>query len=211
MSSETKAITGVVDMKITAGGLAAWQACVCNAPAPTPQSIRPRCKWRDGPVRRTDFYAPDRMIPISVTGAHGGAGTTTVARLLHARDTGTRWPQFGEEGVPPRVLLVARTHATGLTAVSQALARYCAAGQGPSLAGIVLVPDTPGRLPKPLKRRIALLESAAMVHRLPWVSGWRLTETAHDPRIAEELRAFAERAALTRTPAIQKGVQPCNG
>jgi hypothetical protein len=163
--------------------------------------------WRDASVRAADFRDPARVLPVTVTGAHGGAGTTTVARLLGARDAGRHWPQPGEEKYPPRILLVARTHAAGLMAVSQVLARYFASGRsrGPYLTGIVLVPDAPGRIPKPLKRRITVLESATMIHRLPWVAAWRLTENTADPRIAESLRAFAERASLTTTPALSEG------
>jgi hypothetical protein len=92
-------------------------------------------------------------------------------------------------------------------AVSQALAGYHARehSSGPYLAGIVLVPDAPGRIPKPLRRRITVLESAVMVHRLPWVAAWRLTDNTTDARIAESLRAFAERASLTTTPALLEG------
>lgn len=164
-------------------------------------------RWPDASVRAADFRDPVRGLPVTVTGAHGGAGTTTIARLLKACDAGRHWPPQGEEKYPPRVLLVARTHAAGLMAVSQALAGYHARehSSGPYLAGIVLVPDAPGRIPKPLRRRITVLESAVMVHRLPWVAAWRLTDNTTDARIAESLRAFAERASLTTTPALLEG------
>jgi hypothetical protein len=165
--------------------------------------------WRDAPVRAADFRDPGT--PVSVVGAHGGAGTSTVARLLGANDVGRRWPD-GVGELPPRVLLVARTHAAGLMAVSQALAGYCASVDhryGPFLAGVVLVPDAPGRLPKPLRRRIKVLESATVVHRLPWVAEWRLSATASDREVAGRLRAFAEQAALALTPALLEG-ESCN-
>ena len=172
-----------------------------SSTAPTRQPPQTSA-WFDAPVRSADFHS----LPITVTGAHGGAGTTTVARLLGARDAGRHWPQQGEEKYPPRVLLVARTHAAGLMSVSQALAGYHASEHrdGPFLTGVVLVPDAPGRLPKLLKRRIAVIESAVMVHQMPWVAGWRLTENIADPRITNALRAFAERAALAVTPAMHE-------
>jgi hypothetical protein len=162
-------------------------------------------RWSKKSVKASD---PVQAPAVTVTGAHGGAGTTTVARLLGARDAGRHWPRPREEQYPPRVLLVARTHAAGLMAVSQVLAGYCASkhpDDGPYLAGIVLVPDAPGRIPKPLRRRITVLESAVMVHRLPWVAAWRLTDNTTDPRIAERLRAFVIRANPTTTSALLEG------
>jgi hypothetical protein len=146
-------------------------------------------------------------VPVSVAGAHGGAGATTVARLINATDLGRRWPRPGD-GHPPRVLVVARTHAAGLMAASQILARYCAGGcpEGTYLAGFVLVPDAPGRLPKPLTRRVTILASATMVYRLPWVPDWRLCEITPDPastaRLAGSLRRFTEQAAMASTPSL---------
>jgi hypothetical protein len=130
-----------------------------------------------------------------------------VARLLNAVDAGRHWPEPGD-GCPPRVVLTARTSAAGLMAASRALAGYCMnadSGAG-YLAGFVLVPDAPGRLPKPLARRVMILASAARVYRLPWVRAWRLDEVTPDPRnawpLAASLRSFAEHAALTTGPAM---------
>jgi len=173
---------------------------------PGPETVHStRRKWPAAPVRASDFRDPAQFIPVSVTGVHGGAGTTTVARLLHAADLGRRWPGRDDDS-PRRVLLVARTHAAGLMAASQALAGYHATRhpEGPYLAGFVLVPDAPGRLPKPLRRRITILASATLVYRLPWISAWRLSETAYDKVIAADLRRFAERAALAVTPAMHE-------
>lgn len=189
-------------------------ACLARIPEAEPEIANAaQREWLAAPVRTSDFHNPALQVPVSVTGTHGGAGTTTVARLLHATDLGRHWPN-PEDGNPPRVLLVACTHAAGLMAASQALAGYCAARhpEGPYLAGFVLVPDAPGRLPKPLRRRVTILASATMVYRLPWVSAWRLTEAAHDQSIANDLRQFAERAALAVTPAMHEheGESPCN-
>jgi len=148
-----------------------------------------------------------RQMEIGVVGAHGGAGTSTVARLLNATDSGRFWPEPGESGSSMRVVLTARTNAVGLMAASQALAGYCASShsEGPYLAGFVLVPDAPRRLPKELNRRIAILASATMVYRLPWVRSWRLCETTPDQetaaRLAPGLLRFAEEAALAAVPA----------
>ncbi|HXL94455.1 MAG TPA: DUF6668 family protein [Streptosporangiaceae bacterium] len=165
--------------------------------------------WLDAPAARRDFSTLDGPVPVSVVGTHGGAGTSTVARLLRAADAGRHWPTPADEGFPLRVILTARTNAAGLMVASQALAGYCAnAHAGTYLAGFVLVPDTPGHLPRPLARRITILSSATMVYRLPWVREWRLSEVTLNPeaapRIAEGLRRFAERAALATTPVLHE-------
>jgi hypothetical protein len=144
---------------------------------------------------------------IAVVGAHGGAGTSTVARLLNATDAGRIWPDSDEQDGTIHVILTARTNAVGLMGASQALAAYFAGGhpEGPCLAGFVLVPDTPGRLPKDLNRRIAILASATMVYRLPWVRSWRLCEITPDQATAERLTPgllrFAEQAVQAAVPA----------
>jgi hypothetical protein len=146
------------------------------------------------------------QLQFSIIGAHGGAGTTTVARLLGAADGGRTWPGPDHKDYPLGVLLAARTNTSGLVAASRALAGYCASDrpEGPFLAGFVLVPDAPGRMPKELNRRIAILASATMVYRLPWVRSWRLCEIPPDQemaaRLAPGLLQFAERAAMAAVP-----------
>jgi hypothetical protein len=124
-------------------------------------------------------------------GAHGGAGATTLARLLGGTDIGCRWPD-ARLAEPARVMLVGRTHLDGLRAVSRALyamhqGRHPA---GMRLVGVVLVADAPGRLPAPLVARIRLLRSVAPVYRVPWVPAYRLGETPkRQPRQLARLAA----------------------
>lgn len=164
--------------------------------------------WNTAPVARREFHDPVRQVPISVVGTHGGAGTSTVAHLLNATDSGTLCPDPDEIGFPARVILTARTNAAGLMAASRALAGYSATAhpEGPYLVGFVLTADAPGRLPKPLRRRITVLSSATMVFRLPWVREWRLSEVIPDPRtewpVVMRLRSFVERAAQVGTPVL---------
>jgi hypothetical protein len=149
-------------------------------------------------MRLTDTPPAD----VGIYGVHGGAGTTTVARLLNAEDLGREWPGPRD---PRHLFLTARTNAHGLTAASQALAGYCSKPHpdGPYLAGFILVADAPGRLPKPLKRRITILASATNVYRLPWVPAWRLSDTAYDDAIAVSLREFA--ALAIHPGALREG------
>ncbi|MBQ1162554.1 hypothetical protein KBZ21_31540 [Streptomyces sp. A73] len=111
---------------------------------------------------------------MSWVGAHGGAGTSTLAEMVGGRDLGRRWPD-PSQGEPGRVLLVARTHGSGLRAASRAL-EALHSGEHPAgvdLLAVVLVADAPGRLPFHLAQRVRVLRSVADVHRVPWVPGWR--------------------------------------
>jgi hypothetical protein len=129
---------------------------------------------------------------LSVTGAHGGAGASTLARLLNAVDMGPVWPNPGR-CVPWYVLVAARTNAAGLDAASRMLASYRGRRypQGCLLLGFVLMADAPGRLPKPISRSITILSSAMPVTRVPWVGSWRLGEiTSYDQGLAGGLRQF---------------------
>ncbi|MFD6566802.1 hypothetical protein [Micromonospora profundi] len=111
--------------------------------------------------------------------AHGGAGTTTLARLLGGTDLGCRWPDPAL-AEPATVMLVGRTNAEGIRALSRALnaLREGRHPPGMRLTGLVLLADAPGRLPMALSRRIRVLRSVAPVHRVPWVPEWRLGRQA---------------------------------
>lgn len=134
------------------------------------------------PPRTAPPAAPVR--PLSAPGvcwvaAHGGAGASTLAKVLGGTDVGCSWPDATRDE-PARVLLVARTDAQGLRAAARSLnavheARHPA---GMALVGLVLVADLPGRLPLELRSRIRLLRSKVPVWRVPWVPGWRLGRPA---------------------------------
>lgn len=106
--------------------------------------------------------------------AHGGAGTSTLAQIFGGHDSGLSWPDPAA-GEPGNVMLVARTHASGLQAVSRVLnaVRQNEVPADVTLCAVVLVADAPGRLPKELNRRIKVIGSAVAVHRVPWVPSWR--------------------------------------
>ncbi|MEV8419542.1 hypothetical protein [Streptomyces niveus] len=141
--------------------------------------------------------SPHRGERIAWVNAHGGGGASTLAHALGGADLGTRWPEPAD-GEPGDMLLVARTHAGGLRAASQALnaLRMGDHPDGLRLVAVVLVADAPGRLPRQLGQRVRVLRSAAEVHRVPWVPAWRLGDEV-DP-LPRDVRALA---ALTGGPA----------
>lgn len=113
-------------------------------------------------------------------GTHGGAGVSTLATVYGGHDSGRDWPGHG---APASVLLVARTHATGLLAARHALDLFRRGEHPPGLDldAVVLVADAPGRLPRPLAGRIREIESAVDVYRVPWVPAWRLGDLSGKP------------------------------
>ena len=118
--------------------------------------------------------------------------------MLGGADIGHRWPDPAK-GEPGRVLLVARTHHTGMQAASHALnaLRKGDHPAGVELLAVVLVADAPGQLPRALGRRVRVLRSAAEVHRVPWVPAWRLGEDVD--QLPRAVRALARR--LVPAPA----------
>jgi acetyl-CoA acetyltransferase len=137
-------------------------------------------------------------------GAHGGAGESTLEELFSgSRAAGHRWP-LSAAGVPPaRVVLVARTHARGLTAAQAAIREWAAGDAQVLLLGLVLVADAPGRLPHGLRRLAALIGGGVpAVWSVPWIEAWRVGEppAPHNAprvvrRLLEDLRAMTEAAA----------------
>ncbi|GAA3839445.1 DUF6668 family protein [Streptomyces chiangmaiensis] len=130
-------------------------------------------------------------------GTHGGAGTSTLATVFGGFDAGRDWPR-PERGEPSSVLLVARTHATGLRAALGFLDvfRRGDAPPGLDLDAVVLVADAPGRLPRRLAQHISVTESLIDVYRVPWVPSWRTGDLEGRPprgceRLARLTGAFA--------------------
>lgn len=108
-------------------------------------------------------------LPVPVLlGAHPGAGVSTLATATGFRD-----------GLPPArsvvhpdtiTLLVGRTHAAGLTFIRAALQNHRT-----GYARVLLVPDGPGKLPKPLRDQVLVISGVAPVTVAPWVTAWRHT------------------------------------
>ncbi|MDX3690721.1 hypothetical protein PV726_10385 [Streptomyces europaeiscabiei] len=160
--------------------------------------------WLRGPVTTPEQPAPAPLAAeapstahqLAWVAAHGGAGTSTLAAVFGGIDAGRTWP-LPDQGEPNSVLLVARTHATGLQAVSWTLDLFRRGEQPPGLklVAVVLVADAPGRLPRQLLQRIKVIGSAIEVHRVPWVPDWRTGDLAAPPP-----RETARLAALVAPP-----------
>ena len=117
----------------------------------------------------------DHHEDVVLVGAHGGAGTSTVAELTGLVDGGHVWPVSAP--VANRVLVVARTNMMGLRAAQAAALRvYSGAVRGVEMVGVVLVADVPGRrLPRELVEMMRAVKAAFPTSiMVDWVGELRL-------------------------------------
>lgn len=155
-----------------------WLAPV-REPAPEPVAPAPR-PWAPGAAVEAVAGLPVAAVEqeprggMWVVGAHGGAGTTTLAALLGVGDAGRCWP-LGPSG-STRVVVVARTSAYGIACAQEAAMQWAAGGApGAELVAVAWVADAPGRLPRALAKRLGLVSGAfPLAVRVPWVGAWRL-------------------------------------
>lgn len=164
------------------GDPAAGAVTPAGGPAPARGPVRPQ---RGVPAPDSADQLPRRSavagVPLWVVGAHGGAGESTVAALERGwRASGHCWPQLDDTDVavtdPARVILVCRSHYSGLRAAQKAIAQW-AAGLVPGLEflGLVVIADAPGKLPRELRDFSRLVAAGApRSWSLPWVPSWRL-------------------------------------
>jgi hypothetical protein len=135
-------------------------------------------------------------------GVHGGAGESTLAALAEGtRPAGHAWPIPVTPGTTHHVALVARTHYAGLTAAQHAATEWAShsVGDGVQLAGLVLIADAPGRLPKPLRDLENVIGGGVPhVWHLPWVDAWRFGPVSVSDSLPREFRDLF--AALSLAP-----------
>lgn len=123
---------------------------------------------------RVYVNAPARLWWVNV---HGGAGGSTLASVVEGSAVTHGWPEVANSDVAPRVVLVARTHASGLLAAQAAATEWASGSTGADLLGLVLVADAPGRLPRPLKDMTKLVSGGVpRAWRIPWHEPWRVGE-----------------------------------
>ena len=153
---------------------------VITAPA-TPPATSSRCRSarHPAPAVRDPADSPTTLWWVA---PHGGAGETTLAQLLpDSAAADHRWPIRPEGEDRPYVVLVARTHQSGLTTAQNAIREWASGSIPIELAGLVLVADAPGRLPKPLRALADLVAGGVSeVWRVPWIDAWRLGDITLD-------------------------------
>lgn len=155
------------------GGGAGFAVCTPNYQLPV---------W-DRPVPRPETSRPAPAVWL--LGAHGGAGTSTLARVLApAAECDGRWPApFPAES--PFVILIARETVPGLVKAQDLLRQHAAGLAGSSrVLGLVTVADRPtGRMPTAV-RQTRDIAAALVEHawRLGWIESYpRTADLAHLP------------------------------
>ncbi|NQX37102.1 DUF6668 family protein [Herbiconiux sp. VKM Ac-2851] len=140
-------------------------------------------------------------------GAHGGAGESTLATLAAgSRPAGHAWPIPITPGTMHRVVLVARSNYAGISAARLAATEWAssALSDGIDLAGLVVIADAPGRIPKPL-RDFERIVAGGVPHmwRLPWIDAWRVGPVDSRSPLPKEFRQLFSDLQITTssTPA----------
>lgn len=127
-------------------------------------------------------------------GAHGGAGESSLAALVPEWPAASHgWPFVPGDAVS-RVVVVARSSARGLRAAQHAATQW-ASGLVPyaQVLGLVVVADTPGRLPRPLRDFSHLVAGGfPRTWTVPWVEDWRLGEPPTLSTAPREARRLVE-------------------
>ena len=160
-------------------------ALIALVPA-TPAKVAPRFAIAGVATPGTADRLP-RVLPrggvktVHWIGVHGGAGEHTLASAVPGSvAAGHGWPTLAAAGnmrpldVP--IALVARTHMRGLLAAQLALREWASGAVSPTrMLGLVLVADSPGRLPKPLKDLQRIVSGGAdQVWNVPFLEQLRL-------------------------------------
>ncbi|MFZ2292271.1 DUF6668 family protein [Corynebacterium casei] len=123
----------------------------------------------DRPLHQSDDFSP----LVWLVGAHGGAGTTTLAHTIAPfGDAGQQWPAADEY---PWTVIVARTTREGIEAAHDAALQAQAGKCGDcKVLGVILVADTPGKVPKTVEQRITVLERVVpTIWSVEYHGGWR--------------------------------------
>lgn len=162
-----------------------------------------------GPARPLPMLTAAPALPILpteqtaqlwVVGAHGGSGESTLADVVASwLPAEHAWP---DTPLPAVCVLTARTSAPGLLAAQAALRQWAAGDTPVELAGLVLLADAPGALPRPLRELATLIAGGApRCWSIPWIERWRYGElhiTRHLARLIRDLTAVTDTTRRTK-------------
>lgn len=157
----------------------------------------------------TILVDPPHGAVVQLVGLHGGAGVTTLSHVLGdgVLDAGVGL-DLAAAGVP--VVLVARTHATGLDVAARAARQWASGGlTGLPLLGAILVDDGP-RLSDGMNRRaLSVSRAFPRTWRIGWVDPWRSELVPTDcptrvRRARKSLLGEADRFARTGIKSTQQ-------
>ncbi len=169
------------------------QSSAGPSPQPDLTPRGPSAPQHGVPAPAEDQRLPKFAIPVADTlwwvGVHGGAGETTMSLLLPGtRAANHRWP-IPPPPVPTPVILVARTHGSGLRAAQRAAIEWASGVvQGVAVLGLVLIADAPGRLPRVLDDFADIVGGGVpRVWDIPWIEEWRRGEAPTPDNTPDEV------------------------
>ncbi|WP_307854747.1 hypothetical protein [Micromonospora sp. C31] len=149
--------------------------------------------------------------PIWWVGCHGGAGTSTLARLAgFGVDFGRTWPLTTPAMPPAQVVLVCRLSAHGTWAATGAIEQWrrrAGISGTTTVLGVVAVAASPRRPPRIATERLQLLGGwAPQVWRVGWIDALLAADDPRDvgtPPDVETLRhALAQK--IQTTPKVNR-------
>jgi hypothetical protein len=144
------------------------------------------------PIETRQFL--DGWPPLWWVGCHGGAGTTTLARLTGLGiDAGAAWPD-PSPGLPSaRVVLVCRATATGALAASAAVEQWKrrSVPAQTHLVGLVAVAASARKPPRRAAERLRLLSGwVPATWRVGWVEEFLAADDARDLGLPPDVAAL---------------------
>lgn len=168
------------------------------------------------PVAEQPINPSSETRPIAwLVGAHGGAGTTTLATMFAPFEDAGR--QIPAEDFPNTVILVGQAHKYGLRRLHEAILQFDSGQAGDAaLVGVVLIHGVPGKVPRTLAGDIQRIRESAPSHNLweiPYIEAWRTAlhrelpdwdpsnPPAADPSAGKGKRGRAKQDPLRELPA----------
>ena len=181
-----------------------------SVPIPPPPAVAGVRRWTPGvdglAVRRHIRRATVDGAPLLwIVGAHGGAGTSTWARILSVGDAGAAWPQHVNPTRALSIVVCCRSTAAGLRAAQDIGIEWASGALPGQLVGLIVGADALGRMPRELRelREVAI---GAYPHSIfvPWQAQWRFAgengegveRSHHINKIAATVAAWTERTSL---------------
>ncbi|MCP3425180.1 hypothetical protein NBM05_03840 [Rothia sp. AR01] len=165
----------------------------------TASSVTGASDWIVGPQQPAAEPADESSAPPVIIGVSPEAGARTWAQLLGLKET-----TISECSSHP-VILVARSTLKSLAACIEAIQELAKTEE--LITGILVVPDAPGTLPKPVQHRIRVLQGAHPVHLVAWVPALRGIELTEDlaqhktvAKARERVAKFIETRTVTTLP-----------
>lgn len=196
------------DLGLSSPAQESWQAPKGSpVPIPPPAAVAAARPWAPGVdgltvrrhIRRSTVDGAPRLW---IVGAHGGAGTSTWARILNVGDAGASWPQHVNPSRSLDIVVCCRSTVAGLRAAQDVAIEWASGALPGQLVGLVVGADAPGRLPRELREQLQITSGAFPRYAfVPWQAQWRFAKESdvnadHSRRItkiAATVAAWTER------------------